>query len=193
MLRRTFLLSPTLALPAVAQEKTMEEKNAEARLFRAESRAAFGRLLMQRFTAPLDAWISIEGPMTEFGNPPVGPARWYLLYLSTRPRVAGDPLWIKFSLDPATRREHRYDYPGAEEYGYETTESMLDVAKRQREGLLDSLMDFAMRKSLDGWAPDDEHRHGIRRTLLEGEAHLYRMTGQDQDVEKAAIKDLLIY
>lgn len=220
--RRTFLVSAgACAIKGTtinAQEippAEMERKNAEVRLFQAETRANLARVMVERFLLPIDAWILTGGPGKAIPNiddinnkraKDVAP--WFLLLIETKPRASATPLEYRFALDTARRKMQSWCEEGSEhgdDHGCKFLETLQSYAGRIRESLLTYMVDDLARAVLPQFYGERDKMDSAgridlditianrRRLLHEGEGHLYWLTDERTPLERAAIKDNLLY
>jgi len=141
---------------------------------REKLRGVLGSLFLERYMQPFDDWVSDRGFVKEqlFGADDFGKEMWFALVIKDR---VEEPIWIKFHLEKT--------YAKHEHLGFMVDDAQMERhAKRIRESLKASLeQTFII-------CLDDQE---VRKSMIYGTPHLYRLVTKDTKIENIRKEDMI--
>ena len=147
----------------------------ELKLMRREKlQAIIGSLFLERYLEPFDDWVNSRGFVKEqmFGDDDYNKEIWFALVIKTSNE---EPIWIKFFLNKT--------YAKHEHLGFAADDILVKAhATRMR---------ISLKASLEQTVIINLDNEEVRKSLIYGTAHLYRLITKDSDVTKVRKEDLI--
>lgn len=189
---------PNTPSPAefLAEQKKAWEDSRRDLFQRYELCTKLERVFLTRYIAPFDQWMLVSGYLTmpefskNFVDDPLYDGRdiWFLLKIRCTDQFKGNDIWLKFSLTKEDVQLELQDDPNdaeapeGERAQIMAPESPVKTLWRKRDGLFE-----ALEHHLVQLLGDKENE----ATIIDGEAHLYRIWGPDADPSKVTKEQLL--
>lgn len=212
--KEPYTLDPSDILPHIDTLKTKWEAERRDDLDRLRALNGLERVLLARYIAPVDTWLSVKGYMKipaiqvvadwlaadDDKEKPIG-SNWFLLKIVSADRLNGNDIWMKFSIEDSDRRLIWVDN-NTDEAGdgsgmpqKQIFEPITETLYRKRDSLFEAL-EHHLVQLIDDTPPDDGFdipwdAESYKRTLVDGTAYFYLLYGPDQDPAKVNKDQLL--